>query len=240
MNKKIKFFHKPRSCRQVLLAARKLMLQDRGSAAIEASLVFPLILLCTCVFMFFGMMIYMKVLTSHAAAFAAERSAVVWNNSSKDPGTGAFAPHQYDDLYWRALSDQMLDQLFGGFGNEQDYRLNVPANQSSSDSLPVRKLASGASFVLPPLSGELQYDNHWIERLITVSMSHSARSSMIANMTGVDVRAEGKAVSAIVEPAEFIRTVELVRYMTAKLQAIKPLGASPQAAGEVLKEKQQP
>ena len=210
------------------------MRQEKGTAALEASLVFPMLLLCTCAFMFFGMLVYMKVLTAHAAVYSVERSTFIWDNSHKDPVTGEFAPYAYDSLYWRTMQDQLLNSVFVGLEKEKTTDVTLPAMASDAGNLSERKLISGGAFVRSPLQGEMHYFNSMIERQITADLNHPARSSMLEKMTGVHVQVEGEAVGVIVEPAEFIRTVEFVRYMTTKLKSMTKLGASPEGAGQIL------
>lgn len=236
MYKKIKsWLLNRRGLRPLLSRVCDAIRQEKGTAALEASLVFPLLLLCTCAFMFFGMLVYMKVLTAHAAVYAVERSAFIWDNSHKDPVTGEFAPHEYDSLYWRTMQDQLLNTVFGGIENERVVGVTLPAAASDDSSLSERKLISGGAFVRSPLKGEMHYFNSMIERKITADLNHPARSSMLEKMTGAHVEVEGGAVGVIVEPAEFIRTVELARYMTTKFKSMTKLGASPEGAWQILK-----
>lgn len=44
--------------------------EEEGSMIVEASLIFPVIFYCTLAILFFGMLIYQTVLSSHAAALA--------------------------------------------------------------------------------------------------------------------------------------------------------------------------
>lgn len=235
MYKKIKFWlPSRRGISRCLSGVYKAMRQDKGTAALEASLVFPLILLITCAFMFFGMLMYMKVLTAHAAVYAVERSALIWDNSHKDPVTGEFDPDQHDSLYWRVMQDQLLNTVFSGLDKEQATGVQLPASASSNDNLSERKLMSGGAFIRSPLQGEIHYLNHMVERHVTAELNHSARSSMLEMMTATQVEIEGEAVGIIVEPTEFIRTVEFVRYMTTKMKSLTALGASPEGAGQIL------
>jgi len=191
------------------------------------------------------MLIYMKVLTAHTAAHAAERSAVVWSNSHKEASTGEVDRGNYDPLYWRSFQDGLLNQLFHGIGmsDQNEVSIQLPsAQQEAGDalSLPEKKLSSGASFIQSPLLGEMHFQNYAMERVLTAEIRHPARSAGLERMTGVRIPVEGEAIAAIVEPAEFIRTVEFVRYMTVKLQSISSLGADPNTAGQVLMDKKQP
>lgn len=218
-----------------------LLRQEKGSVTIEAAIVFPIIMLSTCVLLMFGMMMYMKVLAIHAAANASERSTVVWNNSHKEPSSGEVASNQYDNLYWRALQDQMLDQLFGGSARNEMHKIHLPAKLGEDAvKLVERKLSLGASSVYLPMEGEISYENRLFERTVKAEVRHPSRSTMLEKMTGVRMQVEGEAMGVITEPVEFIRTVELVRYMSVKLQEMSKLGATPASAGKVLMKEFQP
>ena len=79
---------------------------------LEASLVFPAILICTVTLLFVGMYAYQHVYMGQLARSAAEKLAFTWNNSHKDVTTGSFNPQETDGLYWRLTQDNVSD-LFG-------------------------------------------------------------------------------------------------------------------------------
>lgn len=218
----------------------KRALREDGTLMIEASLVLPIILYSTIAIVFFGMYMYLMVMTNHAAALASDRGAVVWDNSHKAPKTGQFPAFEKDPLYWRLFQDKMLDRVFGGgFAGGGGYTIQLPASHASG-SLPEKKMSLGAEFLPHSYFGEVSFGNAVIERTLTATVKQEAFGQSFERMTGFGIKLEGTSVSAIVEPVEFIRTVELARYMTTKIQAMNHLGASPKQAGQLVTEAAKP
>ncbi|BFH16348.1 pilus assembly protein [Paenibacillus melissococcoides] len=209
--------------------------EEEGSMIVEASLVFPVIFYCTLAILFFAMLIYQTVLSSHAAELAAERAAAFWDNSRKEAVTGAFEAGQQDGLYWRLLDDRMLDKVLGrGFGGE-NHMVKLPA-AAAGGSLPERKLIRAARLVPDVFHGKMSYENGLLDRRITAALDKPLYQTMFRNIAGREHSNEGQAVSAIVEPAEFIRTVEFARYMAAKLKEWKGQGVPTREAEGILKQ----
>ncbi|WP_121604566.1 TadE/TadG family type IV pilus assembly protein [Virgibacillus sp. Bac332] len=100
---------------------------DKGSFTIEASLVFPALLVFTLLGVFFCIIIFQIGSANYTAQKAAAQTAYVWNNSNKDLTTGEFGKKYYggldkggDGLYWRLVDNRIL-QIFGidgGFPGE--------------------------------------------------------------------------------------------------------------------------
>ncbi|WP_197259609.1 pilus assembly protein [Paenibacillus dendritiformis] len=208
--------------------------EEEGSMIVEASLIFPVIFYCTLALLFFAMLIYQTVLSSHAAALAAERAAAFWDNSRKEAVTGAFDAGQHDGMYWRLLDDRLLDKVFGGVGGE-NHMVKLPA-AATGGSLPERKLMRAARLVPDAFHGKMSYENGPLDRRITAALDKPLYQAMFRNIAGRESSDEGQAVSAVVEPAEFIRTVEFARYMAAKLKEWKKQGVPIAEAEGILKQ----
>jgi len=209
--------------------------EEEGSMMLEASLVFPVIFYCTLAILFFAILIYQTVLSSHAASLAAERTAAFWDNSHREAVTGAFEAGQQDGLYWRLSDDRILDKVLGiGFGGE-NHMVKLPAGAAGA-SLPERKLIRTARLVPDAFRGKMIYENGLLDRRITAVVDKPFHQAMFRNIAGREISNEGQAVSAVVEPAEFIRTVEFARYMAAKLKEWKGQGVPIEEAEGILKQ----
>ncbi|WP_051287235.1 hypothetical protein [Paenibacillus taiwanensis] len=206
--------------------------KENGSMVIEASVVFPIILYCSLAMIFMGMFVFLKVMATHAAALAADRAAVVWTNSSKDPKTGLFPDNTYDPLYWRVYQDQLLDRVLD-IGTQQD-NFQVPIPSTEWNSLATKKLHSAVGFVPLFYTGNMKFNNSLMERTVRASLASPMLDYSVGRMLKQEINIDGEAVSAVVEPAEFIRTVEFVRFMTVKLKSLAPLGADPRQAGQLI------
>src|SRR5699024_12202435 len=102
---------------------KKLKQREDGVFTLEATILFPIILIITMTFIFFSLVIYQKAMLTHSANTVAERLAFVWDNSYKDINSGEFDKYPTfdggDGLYWRTFDNQYLskfgiDNVFGG------------------------------------------------------------------------------------------------------------------------------
>ncbi|WP_411349340.1 TadE/TadG family type IV pilus assembly protein [Paenibacillus sp. WLX2291] len=186
----------------------------RGSFTIEASLVFPIILFTTLLLLFFCMVLYQNTMLKQAASKTSERAAYSWDNSHKDVTTGAVPEGQNDGLYWRLTSDDMLSKLFGWAGSAQPTEVSIPGG--SGGSLPEQKLSAAASWVPGEMSGNIKYDNGVLVRSIETTLSRPVSFAPLERQLGHSLSQEISAGAVVVEPVEFIRNVELMRYYAAK------------------------
>lgn len=195
----------------------KLLWNKDGNFTIEASLVFPVIFFAILLLLFFCMYLYQIAVLGHTAAVAAERSAYIWDNSYRNPRTGSYEEGRYDSLYWRLNDDGMLQILFGSVGEGSSAVLELPHGGESEGALPLKKLGNTGKQMPDGMEGQMQYDNKLLFRKISVSLNRYAPLSPLEAVIG-DVMQSGHSTAYIVEPTEWIRTVELVRYYGAKFQ----------------------
>ncbi|MNJ54676.1 hypothetical protein D3C77_501280 [compost metagenome] len=167
--------------------------------------------------MFFCMYLYQNVVLGHTAAVAAERSAYTWDNSYRDPRTGAYEEDQFDPLYWRLNDDGMLQVLFGWIGGNSSTALKLPNGAQSGAALALKKLGNTGSEIPAEIEGQMKYDNNLLIRKISVSLNRYVPLSPLEAVIG-DVMQSGESVAYVVEPVEWIRTVDLVRYYGAKFK----------------------
>lgn len=208
------------------LSRNKCNIRDiRGSFTLEASLVLPIIFIAILLLLFFCLYLYQNAFLAHSAAIAADRASYVWDNSFRDPKTGAVSTSKADSLYWRLTSDTMLQSIFsiGGSGasSEAASTLQLPSTEaevSSDNSLPLQKLKRVASQLPIGFRGEMSYQNKLLVRKIDVTLQRLVSLAPLDKIIG-DSTQIGVASSYIVEPVEFIRTVELGRYYGAKFKA---------------------
>lgn len=214
----------------------------RGSFTLEASLVLPVIYIAILLLLFFCLYLYQNAFLAHSAAIAADRASYVWDNSFRDPKTGAVTSSKADSLYWRLTSDTMLQSIFslGGSGasSEAASTLQLPStkDESYNYSLPMQKLQRVASQLPTGFRGDMSYQNKLLIRKIEVSLQRLVSLSPLDKIIG-DSTQIGVASSYIVEPVEFIRTVELGRYYGAKFKAksTSPIHVKQVEAGAALR-----
>lgn len=201
---------------------QRLIRSEQGSFTLESALVMPILLLMVLIFLLFGLYTYQKVVLYYSAGVTAERAAFSWDNSSKDPRSGIAPSGSYDELYWRVGSDKMLESVLGlpaGSGSETAVTVPQDDNAAESADLASFKLIGASrwlSDVRPAFQGEAEYENSLVQRSIQVKLQQPITLRALELMLG---KQEPKEVAAagIVDPVEFIRSVDLARYYGAKL-----------------------
>lgn len=189
---------------------------ERGSFTLESSLVFPVIFIAILILLFFCLYLYQNALLAHTAAIAADRTSYVWDNSHKDTRTGAVEMGKHDSLYWRLTSDGLLRGIFNLGSGEVTASVTLPAS-SSDGAQPAQKLSRVASQLPGGFSGEIRYNHKLIVRKVEVSLKRLITMAPLEGFIG-DTTQAGSATSYIVDPVEFIRTVDLGRYYGAKFK----------------------
>lgn len=166
----------------------RLLRSEAGKYALEATLLFPAILAVTFFFVFAGLTAGMDHAALSAAGLAAERAAFTWDNSHRNPVTGAFYPGQYDDLYWRLTQD------------------------FPSSSLAERKVSAALASVKPDTEKEARYVNALWRRKVAAE----TRIPLFVPAWLADERSRSQAVrqgeAIVTDPAEWVRTVSTVKW----------------------------
>lgn len=209
--------------------------RDReGNFTIEASLVFPVIFFAVLLLLFFCMYLYQNVVLGHTAAVAAERSAYTWDNSYRDPRTGAYEEGQQDSLYWRLHDDGILQALFGWAGGSSSAVFELPNGDQTGGSLSLKKLGNTGSEIPGEIEGDMRYDNKLLFRKVSVSLNRFVPLAPLEAFME-DVMQSGHSTAYVVEPVEWIRTVELARYYGAKFKGKGKDRVDQAEAGNALK-----
>lgn len=206
---------------------------NEGSFTLEASLVMPIVLMVTIILMFFCMYIYQQSILQQVASAAVERSAYSWDNSYKETSSGGFQQGQYDSLYWRLTDDQMLNAMFGWAGAENKQSISLPGS-GSSGTLPATKLSKVSKLVTGNMQGEITYQNTLLQRKVNTELDQLIHLPSITQILSGGSKLEASAQSVIVEPVEFIRTVDFMRYYAAKFKGSGGIATNKDDAAEVL------
>ena len=207
---------------------------ERGSFTIEASLVFPVVLVALLAMLFMSMYVYQKVVLYHSASQAAGRAAHSWDNSHRDAMSGLAPVGQYDGLYWRLHDDHMLDSLFGLVAETEPVRVQLPADEGSGGGLPEGKLSAAAVFIPGAYGGDLTFDGGLTLRTVTARVRQPIRITPLEMMLGHS-EPQARAAGTVVDPVEFIRSVDIVRYYTAKFGDVVDTKAKRSQAAEILR-----
>ncbi|GAB6988215.1 hypothetical protein JCM16418A_02650 [Paenibacillus pini] len=176
----------------------------------------PIVLFITMILMFFGVYIYQQSMLHQMASVTAERSAYSWDNSHKDAVSGQYAKGQYDSLYWRVTDDHLLGTLFGWAVSTNQELVALPTSIGESGSLSSSKLRGSASVVTGSIEGSMTYKNSVIQRNIIVNLNKGI--SLPIFQTKDDARLVTQSKALVVDPVEFIRNIDLMRYYGSKFK----------------------
>lgn len=192
---------------------------EEGSFTIEASMLLPIIMGITMLLLFFCLYTYQRTMLLQVASVTAERAAYNWDNSHKG-AEGAFTAGEYDSLYWRIGEDGLLSSLFGAGAANGGVRLALPA-AGGDESLPIVKLQQSAAKVPANMTGELVYTYGLTGRKISSELKRMLHLPVLDELLEDEADPEVKTQSVVVDPVEFIRTVDLMRYYGAKFKGSK-------------------
>ncbi|WP_102272017.1 TadE/TadG family type IV pilus assembly protein [Cytobacillus massiliigabonensis] len=175
---------------------------DKGNFTIEASMIFPMLLLITLSLVFFSLVIYYKSILQFDANRIADNIAFTWSNSSKDVETGEFDTYTTDlddGLYWRLTSNNFLEQ-FGIKGDNDSALVEKKERQELIAEIP------------GPIDGEVEFKNGLLGSKVVVTLQQPLYlPGVVKKLFGLDFM-EAKATRSFNEPVEFIRMTDFVAY----------------------------
>ncbi|MCI3922415.1 hypothetical protein MO973_19470 [Paenibacillus sp. TRM 82003] len=175
----------------------------------ETALIMPVASLMVVAALFATFLAAQSTLTYVTSEEAADRAAHVWDNSHKHPATGMYSLMDYDPLYWRWRHDG-ADQWLGFVTGKNEAVVEYPyAEGETAGALPERKLAAGAFDWPAGYSGNGRFENEGIFKSVTMIASVSFRAPPILGLNWPEA-AIGNSSESIVEPAEYIRNIELL------------------------------
>jgi len=196
-------------------AAGSFLRRQEGSLTVEAAMVYPLVLLVTLLLLFVTLSVWKtSALELHADA-AAERAAYNWDNSYRDPVTGAYSISDRDGLYWR-ISLGELSSLFRLSGGTSS-KLSLPAADNGELSLVQKKLFRQSLTLSGDIGGDLTYRNSLLETSVQADLQRDAGIPRLFGSILPDRLTQGSAVSYITEPAEFLRNLDLLTSYATRL-----------------------
>lgn len=179
------------------------------------------------------MYMYQKTFLNQHAYAASERAAYSWDNSHKQAMTGEYGVGEHDNLYWRLTDDRMLGALFGWAGADNQVSVSIPAGEGGN--LSEQKLAQAVQQMPSAMKGTIEYQNSLIQRKVTTKLEQVISLPLPSFLFDSGNRVLTRGSSAVVEPVEFIRTVDLVRYYAAKFKGKGGAATSTAAeAGQVV------
>lgn len=191
---------------------------EAGSITLEASLVVPVVFSLTLAVIVFAVWMLDRALNYYTASAESSKAAFAWSHSSAELSTGAYPPGAYDGLYWRLLDDALLAGLFGWDSGERGIRVEVGDPHSGDASLAESKLHKSAARLSAWPQGAVTYRNQVWKRELIVEGGEGRLPLSLPGLRGLGGSFETAAL--VTEPAEWVRSFELIRYYRNKFKAL--------------------
>lgn len=190
-------------------------------------MVFTIVILAVFALMFTFAYMLQKVSLERTAAYIARQGAEIWTDSRKSIEDGAvdFSKEE-DSLYYR-ISDNLL------FRSEAfEWNLENLPEKGLGNSLPLKKVEkikdalckNLTSLILKPGNTNIRvaYSNNLLKGQLTVEITQEVGvplGGIKAFFDGKDTATlQGRAVSTIIEPAEYIRNIDLAVELSGKMK----------------------
>lgn len=178
----------------ILPFIKKLKQDNRGNFTIEASLIFPILLIMIILFVVFSIVIYERVTLQYQANKVVSQLAHSWGSSSMNVNTGEMGEDGYvtengDGLYWRLTSNDVFG--FSIAGGDVIERKKARVNEYAAD---------------------VSFDNGLFTQTIKVELEKQlSLPPAIADFFGLN-SVGATASHPVVEPVEIIRTTDFMLY----------------------------
>jgi hypothetical protein len=198
---------------------------ERGSFTLEASLIFPMILLTTFTLIFLSIYVYEKATLYYTASKAVDRAAYMWINKHAKitvddefiESVGVFEKKgalinvpkkELSDLYWRISNDGSATFILNG---AEEY-------STDSNSLVIQKLTRVAN-TIPFTQGEIKYSNKFgLSKKVSITLEKQLKLPSVVEYLIRTNNVKVQASANVGESVEFIRNVDLIRNLIGKIK----------------------
>jgi len=193
---------------------RRLARGGEGSVTLESALVMPMILLVTISFLFAALYAFEQARLKHAVSSAVMRAASAWTCCVGGEEAGR-ANSTGNVLYGRWRETLSFNGLPGTESDSGSREVPVPAGGFVPQTPVQSKLLQAAVGVPAGASGRLRFQPGLV--LSKVEGAFTERFRLPSSLLKPAREAAAAARSGVVEPAEWIRVVELVRHYAGEL-----------------------
>lgn len=176
---------------------QKFKKEEDGVFTLEASLLFPMLIILVLLFIFFSLVMYEKVTLQYKANHIASQLAHSWSSSTKDMETGEMGEQGYvtyngDGLYWRLTGNNFLAKAGIEMGNS---------------GLVGTKIAKAGDY-----ADDVTYENGLFGQKIIVTLEKQlSLPQFVTDLFGLD-KLETTASYPVIEPVEMIRNTDFMLY----------------------------
>lgn len=176
---------------------KKIHKEEKGSFTLEASLLFPILIILVLLFIFFSLVMYEKVTLQYKANQVASQLAHSWSSSTQDLKTGAMGESDYvtnnsDGLYWRLTGNNFLAKVGVDIGD---------------NGLVGSKISRAGSY-----AENVTYENGLFGQKIIVTLEKQlSLPQFVTSLFGID-KLETTVSYPVIEQVEMIRNTDLMLY----------------------------
>lgn len=195
---------------------RRLWFNTEGSYTLEATLIMPIVFLCTIGLLLFSYLIYDNSMLGIEAQETAERGAYVWSDSSKDPVTGAFSYEQLDGIYGSMMLESLgaISSLWSG---APQAAVSTDGEDNRGPASSRNKLNRLLGLVPAGTDALVEYRSRLLQGEITARLTKPAYRFGLPDWlipNGRVPRAEASSFTA--DPVGFVRNVDLLAFYLGK------------------------
>lgn len=204
---------------------RRFTADERGSASLEAVLVFPIIFAVIVIMMLAAVYAYQLVYVQYISLTAAERASYNWDARDREFHTAQADSINYYGLYEHEQSALLLKSLIplsSGMLNEQHTIHSQAATLEKNGKLIHDKLAKTEAYIIgtgSSVTGSMNLSQHILTTQMTISLKKDI-SPLFWQQQVLLPSPSYTAQYAIHAPTQFIRNVDLFLYYVNRLSSM--------------------
>ena len=197
-----------------LTEAKQFCKSEKGSALLEASFLYPAILIVTVSMVLFTIVVYQQSLVHYQARRAADKLAYVWNYNSdaQKVDNGQFVHYTSesdggDGLYWRLHGNNILQQV--GINFNKSGGVVAKKTQFANDK-----------YKKSNVTIEVEFENKLLSRnqVKVTATSGFKMPSFLKNAFGIKRDFTAVAYADVVDTVENMRDLKFIAYVTGEIK----------------------
>jgi len=211
--------------RHITKRLQRFTTDERGSASLEAVLVFPLIVAVIIIMMLAAVYAYQLVHVQYVSLTAAERASYNWDARDREFHTAQADSTEYYGLYEHEQSALLLRSLIPLSSSELNEQYTIHAytpTMEKNGKLIQDKLAKTEAYIVGAgghVTGSMSLSQRILSTQITVSLQKGI-SPLFWQQQALLPSPSYTAQNTIHAPTQFIRNVDLFMYYTKRLSSM--------------------
>ncbi|MGX7417488.1 TadE/TadG family type IV pilus assembly protein [Carnobacterium gallinarum] len=200
---------------EYIVEIKRFLKSEKGSALLEASFLYPAILIITVAMLLFTIVVYQQSLVHYQARKVADKVAYVWNYNSDSQeigkNNGLFEKYTSQDhgdgLYWRLHGNNVLQQFGINFGN-------------GSGVVGTKESLAKTKYKSTNVELDIKFENNLLGRnqIKVTAKSGFKMPSLLKKGFGIDKDVEAVAYADVTDTVESIRDLRFMAYVVGELK----------------------